>query len=262
VAVCFMTLGAHAQDQDATQLAPDDAPTPAVRPTDDAPADSVPADVVSEVIDEPGEGNDDPNAPASQPLERPIPETLAEPEEELRACLAALTDLGATFVTGDPITEAEDRDCGMVNPVTITQIAAGVDLEPEAILRCDAALAAARWVADAVSPFSQKLGDRGRLVGLDNGTAYLCRPRADGETSEHAFGNALDIMAFRFESGDPIPVQPRGGDGTIEESFQRAVRSAACLDFTTVLGPGSDADHRDHLHLDVKRRENGFRICQ
>ncbi|WP_176556157.1 extensin family protein [Rubellimicrobium rubrum] len=176
--------------------------------------------------------------------------------------MAALTDLGVTFVTGDPITEAEDRDCGMVNPVTITEIATGVDLEPDATLRCSTALAAARWVADAVGPFSQKLGDRGRLVGLDNGTAYLCRPRADGETSEHAFGNALDIMAFRFERGDPIPVQPRGGDGTIEESFQRAVRSAACLDFTTVLGPGSDPDHRDHLHLDVKWRENGFRICQ
>ena len=200
--------------------------------------------------------------PPEEPAGPPMRETLAETEEQLAACLAALDEMGTEYERADPIAEPENPDCGMVNPITVTQIVDGVALEPPATLRCDAALAGARWVADAVLPFSRKLGDRGHLVAMDNGTGYLCRPRADGETSEHAFGNALDIMGFRFENGDAIPVQPRGGDGTIEESFQRAVRSAGCLDFTTVLGPGSDADHRDHLHLDIKARENGFRICQ
>jgi len=33
-------------------------------------------------------------------------------------------------------------------------------------------------------------------------------------------------------------------------AFQRALNAAACLYFTTVLSPGSDETHRDHMHLD------------
>jgi hypothetical protein len=32
------------------------------------------------------------------------------------------------------------------------------------------------------------------------------------------------------------------------------VRRGACDSFTTVLGPGYDANHRDHFHLDLMRR--------
>jgi hypothetical protein len=188
-------------------------------------------------------------------------EVLAETPAELSACLAALDDLGVTYERADPVTDPDNRDCGIANPLTVSGIAPGVVLAPPPMLRCEAALAAARWVADVALPLSRKLPDRGPLTAIDQGTAYLCRPRADGELSEHAFGNALDVMAFRFESGDPIPVEPRAGDGTLDEAFQRAVRAGACLDFTTVLGPGQE-DHEDHLHLDTKARDSGFRICQ
>jgi hypothetical protein len=29
-----------------------------------------------------------------------------------------------------------------------------------------------------------------------------------------------------------------------------------------VLGPGSDAFHDDHLHLDLAERRGGYRLCQ
>ena len=192
----------------------------------------------------------------------PMREVLAETPAELSACLAALDRLGVTYERADPIADPADPDCGIANPLTVSGIAPGVALDPPPTLRCEAALAAARWVADVAIPLSRKLPGRGPLAAIDQGTAYLCRPRADGETSEHAFGNALDVMGFRFESGDPIRVEPRAGDGTLDEAFQRAVRAGACLDFTTVLGPGSDADHADHLHLDVKARDGGFRLCR
>ncbi|MEG4644742.1 extensin family protein [Paracoccus sp. APAP_BH8] len=28
------------------------------------------------------------------------------------------------------------------------------------------------------------------------------------------------------------------------------------------LGPGANAAHVDHLHLDIKARRGGFRLCQ
>ena len=44
--------------------------------------------------------------------------------------------------------------------------------------------------------------------------------------------------------------------------FLNAISASACGYFTTVLGPGSDAAHSDHLHLDLALRSiPEFRIC-
>jgi hypothetical protein len=32
--------------------------------------------------------------------------------------------------------------------------------------------------------------------------------------------------------------------------------------FTTVLGPGSDAYHSNHVHIDLQERRDGYRMCQ
>ena len=37
---------------------------------------------------------------------------------------------------------------------------------------------------------------------------------------------------------------------------------SACTRFPTVLGPGSDWYHEDHIHLDLMERRNNYRICQ
>jgi hypothetical protein len=214
---------------------------------EEAPADAPPSDDASE-------------SPAEEDGP-PLREALAETPEELAACLAELDALGLAWERAEPVIDPAHRDCGMANPVTVSALAPGVALEPPSAMRCATALAAGRWVADVVVPLGGKLEGRGGVVAIAQGTAYLCRPRADGELSEHATGSALDVMGFRFTVGDPVPVEPRAGDGTMEEAFQRAVRAGACLDFSTVLGPGSDEDHADHLHLDVKLRTAAFRIC-
>ncbi|MFL4994931.1 MAG: extensin family protein [Microvirga sp.] len=43
-----------------------------------------------------------------------------------------------------------------------------------------------------------------------------------------------------------------------------AVRMAACGWFTTILGPGSDPAHADHLHVDIQQHGSSdrYRICQ
>ena len=132
-------------------------------------------------------------------------------------------------------------------------------------MRCATALALAEWVDTFVVPASRNLPDRGLVTQINQASTYVCRRRNNnpaGLQSEHAFGNAVDIGGFEFAEGKPIPIEPREGAGTATEAFQRAVRATACLNFTTVLGPGTDADHADHLHLDIKTRNGGYRLCQ
>jgi hypothetical protein len=40
------------------------------------------------------------------------------------------------------------------------------------------------------------------------------------------------------------------------------VLHSACTRFSTVLGPGSDWYHEDHIHLDLMERRGNYRICQ
>jgi hypothetical protein len=43
-----------------------------------------------------------------------------------------------------------------------------------------------------------------------------------------------------------------------EAKFVRAVHDEACKAFGTVLGPASNAAHKDHFHFDMKVRRSGF----
>jgi hypothetical protein len=40
------------------------------------------------------------------------------------------------------------------------------------------------------------------------------------------------------------------------------LRKSVCARFTTVLGPGSDGYHEDHVHVDLAERRGGYRICE
>ena len=74
--------------------------------------------------------------------------------------------------------------------------------------------------------------------------------------------NAIDIAAFTLEDGREVNVLDDWYSGTSESrAFLRAVRSEACGPFHTVLGPGSDAEHRDHIHLDLQRERSGGPYC-
>ena len=44
--------------------------------------------------------------------------------------------------------------------------------------------------------------------------------------------------------------------------LRESVLHSACTRFPTVLGPGSDGYHEDHIHLDLMERRGNYRICQ
>jgi extensin-like protein len=104
-----------------------------------------------------------------------------------------------------------------------------------------------------------------RVVEIQQISAYSCRgmngnPHA--HISEHAFGNALDIAAFTLADGRRITVKDGWHGRPEEQGFLRDVQGAACQDFTTVLAPGANVYHYNHIHVDLMRRASGRRICE
>jgi hypothetical protein len=47
-----------------------------------------------------------------------------------------------------------------------------------------------------------------------------------------------------------------------EQGFLRDVQAAACQQFNTVLAPGSNVYHYDHIHVDLMRRSSRRSICE
>ncbi|PDT54371.1 MULTISPECIES: extensin family protein [Sinorhizobium] len=180
------------------------------------------------------------------------------------SCLAALKEIGSAFAETARIDDG--KGCGIDRPIRVRSVLPGVALEPEGVMRCETALALARWVKETAAPAAKAaFGADARLSALNQASTYVCRLRNNAETgkiSEHARGNAVDIASFSLADGKTVEIQPRDEDGTLTGAFQRAVTASGCLYFTTVLDPGSDAAHETHLHFDVIERKNGYRYCR
>lgn len=195
----------------------------------------------------------------------PMHQTLREDDFAYSACLLDLAILGAQFSQDAPVRDPQQRDCGIDRPITLHAPLPGIEIPGGAVMRCQTAWHLAHWLRDFVRPATALLPGQPRLVAVEPGSTYQCRAtvgNAAENLSEHAFGNAFDLAAFRFADGSRIAIAPRKDEGDLTEAFQQAVRGAACLHFTTVLGPGSNAAHDDHLHLDIKARKSGWRLCQ
>jgi hypothetical protein len=135
-------------------------------------------------------------------------------------------------------------------------------LIPAATLGCPLVSALDRFVIDSVQPAALRWFGQ-PVVEIRQIAAYSCRGRigdGSGKISEHAFGNALDIAAFTLRDGRKITVKDGWHGRSQEQGFLRDVESGACQRFTTVLAPGSNASHTDHIHVDL-RKHAGRDIC-
>jgi len=139
-----------------------------------------------------------------------------------------------------------------------------VAMKPTATLACPLVSMLDRWLADSVQPAAMRWFGA-RVVEIKQISAYSCRgvngnPHA--HISEHAFGNALDIAAFTLADGRRITVKGGWRGMPEEQGFLRDVQATACQQFNTVLAPGSNAHHEDHIHVDLMRRASRRTICQ
>ncbi|PPJ45929.1 extensin [Rhizobium sp. KAs_5_22] len=205
-----------------------------------------------------------PPVPGLQPAAPAAIRVQPEDSAQFAACQAELKTLGTVFETGAPIDDGEG--CGMSHPITVREILPGIKLAPEATFRCETALQLAHLTRETIIPAARiALADKGELKAIQQASAYVCRNRNSVETgkiSEHAYGNAIDIAALEFDKGTVPMMIAAQDDGTFPAAFQRSLNAAACLYFTTVLSPGSDEAHKDHLHLDVIARKSGYRFCR
>ena len=79
--------------------------------------------------------------------------------------------------------------------------------------------------------------------------------------SEHAFGNALDIAEFMLADGHEVRCNTAGTARRRSRAFCTTCRRR-CEDFTTVLAPGANVYHYNHIHVDLMRHYDGRHICE
>jgi hypothetical protein len=121
------------------------------------------------------------------------------------------------------------------------------------------ASALAEWIRSDIAPLAERLGST--VSDLDNFDSFECRGRnrvVGAQLSEHGRANALDVRAFKLVNGHSISLTDR----TVPRDLRETVLHSVCARFSTVLGPGSDWYHEDHIHLDLMERRNNYRICQ
>jgi hypothetical protein len=154
-------------------------------------------------------------------------------------------------------------ECGAPDVVRLEAVflldKARVPLMPPATLRCSMAEAIVNWVREEAAPRALDLG--APLRAIENFDSYDCRGRnriAGAKISEHGKGNALDIRALRLANGKRIELT----DPQVPHGFREDMRKSVCARFTTVLGPGSDGYHENHVHVDLAERRGGYRLCQ
>jgi hypothetical protein len=139
-----------------------------------------------------------------------------------------------------------------------------VAVKPAATLACPIVSALDRWLADSVQPAAMRWFGA-RVVEIKQISAYSCRGmngNSRAHISEHAFGNALDIAGFTLADGRQVSVKDGWKGVPEEQGFLRDVQAAACQQFSTVLAPGSNVYHYDHVHVDLMRRASQRVICQ
>jgi len=133
-----------------------------------------------------------------------------------------------------------------------------IDIRPAPLLRCEMAEQFALWVRDDVVTRVAKAGLT--LASVETYDDYSCRGRNrvfGAKVSEHGKGNAVDVRSLTFTDKKVAMLT----DKTFAKDIRTDLHDSACVRFTTVLGPGSDGYHEEHIHVDLAERHNGYRIC-
>lgn len=224
-------------------------PLPASPPV--PPADSAPPE-------ETRKSPDDRDAPV--PSISPAAAVLAAAAvADAERCEDILKKRGIAFSVGKSISAG---GCGVLRPVNVSRLASGVAVSPATEMLCGTAIAFDDWMTKVAAPAATDAFPGDRLSAVRHASTYVCRQRASEKgISEHARGSAIDIVTFVLAGGREIRVEAKP-PGTPEARFQAAARSGACGPFKTVLGPGTDADHATHFHLDIAARRNGSTYCK
>lgn len=217
------------------------------------PSDLVPLPRPRPVL--PEEANTVPSVPSGE-----VAPAASDQPAAPSACRLALTD--AIAIAPSIPSVKGPGGCGGDDLVRLEAVVLSdkrrVAVKPAAILRCKMASAVAQWVREDVAPLATGFGTS--VSELDNFDSFECRGRnrvKGAKLSEHGRANALDVRGVKLANGRMLSLTDREAPRDARERMMASV----CARFTTVLGPGSDGYHEDHIHLDLAERRNGYRIC-
>jgi hypothetical protein len=216
----------------------------------------------------------------SAPQPRSLPLVLPEPFAPPQEVYASFPDSGSTAAAPAAPSACQLRlakialfqalgtlvgpgDCGAADAMELHAVIlpdqSKVAVTPPATLRCSMAEQVANWLRDDVAPAFAETGPPVRV--LDNFDSYECRGRnrvRAAALSEHGRADALDVRGFRLADGHEINLTDVG----VAKDLRGKIRASVCARFSTVLGPGSDGYHEEHVHLDLAERHNGYKLCQ
>lgn len=197
-------------------------------------------------------------APRRQAVRQSVPSFTPGPDA--RQCLS---ELGTTRANFTPLPDQYfGAGCSTVNTVRLASLQGDhaafslSNLGPVACPLANTFAAWARFGADRAA--RQMLGSA--LVRIETMGSYNCRNVAgSGRRSAHARAEAIDVAAFILADGRRISVLDDWDGGSADERrFLRTVHASACKRFGTTLGPGYNAAHANHFHVEL----SGSSFCR
>ncbi len=173
----------------------------------------------------------------------PGPSALSGP-----ACLARLTAQEVRYRPVDSV-NATDSRCQVDTAVRVSRVEAG--LNHPAVMSCGLASRLDDFEREVVQPLAAaELGRR--VVRINHLGSFSCRAINGGShLSQHAFGRAIDVAGFRLSDGTTVSVEHDWSESGPKRQFLRHLARRACSYFSVVLTPDSNAEHHDHIHLDI-----------
>ena len=104
-----------------------------------------------------------------------------------------------------------------------------------------------------------------RVVEIKQISAYSCRGMNGNPQCAYFRTRLRQRAGYRGVHAGRRPAH-FGGDGwkgmPEEQGFLHDVQASACREFTTVLAPGSNVYHYNHIHVDLMRRARRPVICE
>ncbi|CCM75923.1 extensin family protein [Rhizobium mesoamericanum] len=202
-----------------------------------------------------------PNAPMVSEPAAPVAPSMM-PASEL-ACRRELKRMGVVYTEKPPISQGPA--CQVPYPISLQGLSGNIGVQPEVTLNCQVTLAFAKWVKNELAP-SARFRYWSGIKTIQPLGGYSCRRMNNSRQrynpmSEHARGNAIDVGKFVLKSGHEIDVRKKGLFSFREGRLLQAVRSDSCKYFNTVLGPGSNPEHWNHFHFDLRARQGGRVYC-
>lgn len=221
------------------------------------PKAGLPGAIEGDTPAEPKQAEDGgPPLPRSKPEVQLAAIILPRPPQLPGTLAACRSAMAALQISAKTMPAVQEGACGAPDPYSVSALQDGsVKLEPAATINCETASTLSTWISsDVQSAAIAAYG--GRVTAIRVLDSYSCRGRnqiAGAPLSEHAFMNAIDVGAFEI-GGRWVTVE-KGKDHTDKDTdFIQTIRHKACDRFLTVLGPGSDGYHENHLHLDMRHR--------